>query len=430
MPRRLGLSPLGRIETVSMNNRRVVITGLGWVTSLGAEVDSVWEALIQGRSGVRLIERFDTSEYGTKFGGEVRDWEGGPHLDKREARRLDRFAQLAMHASIEAVNDAGLDFSKENPWRCGAIIGTGIGGIQEMESGYKRLLEKGPSRVSPFLVPKLMCNAGSGNVSIHYGIRGPNAAVATACASATHAIGEAMDCIRHDSADVMISGGSEAALTELGLACFEALKALSKRNDDPASASRPFEKNRDGFILSEGSGIVILEEYEHARQRGARIYGEMFGYGQTADGTHITAPDETGLGASQAMKVALDNAGISMDRVQYINAHGTSTPLGDAAETRAIKHMFGADLAKRIPVSSTKSMTGHLLGASGGAEAIITAKTVQTGVIPPTINFEEPDEECDLDYVPNEAREADVAVAMSNSFGFGGHNVCLVMGRL
>lgn len=412
-----------------MSNRRVVITGLGWVTSLGTNVDAVWKDLVDGRSGIKPITRFDTTEYSTKIGGEVTGWDGSPNLDRRDARRLDRFAQFALGASIDAVSDSGIEFDRENPWRCGSIIGTGIGGIEEFEQGHKKLLEKGPSRVSPFIVPKLMCNAGSGNVSIHFHIRGPNSAVTTACASAAHAIGEAYDSIKYDVADVMIAGGSEAALTQLGLACFMALKALSKRNDDPTGASRPFEKSRDGFILSEGAGIVILEEYERACKRGANIYAELLGYGQAADGSHITAPDENGHGAAAAMKGALEHAQVRFDQIDYINAHGTSTPLGDAAEIRAIKHLLGEDLARKIPVSSTKSMTGHLLGASGGVEAVIATKALQSGTIPPTINYEEPDAECDLDFVPNTARDTDLNVVISNSFGFGGHNVCLVIGK-
>ena len=413
-----------------MSRRRVVITGMGWVTSLGNEVDKVWQDLVNGRSGICPITRFDTTEYSTKFGGEITDWDGGPNLDKREAKRLDRFAQFALNASIDAVRDADIDFEKEDTWRCGSIIGTGIGGIEEFETGYQKLLAKGPSRVSPFMVPRLMCNAGSGNVSIYFKIKGPNYAVTTACASAAHAIGESLDCIRGNGADIMITGGSEAALTPLGLACFVALKALSKRNDDPKAASRPFEKHRDGFILSEGSGIIVLEEYEHAKARGARIYAELLGYGQSADGSHITAPDAEGRAAAQAMNLAIKDAGVELDDIDYVNAHGTGTPLGDTAETRAIKITFGEDRAHKLPVNATKSMTGHLLGASGGIEAVITAKAIENGTIPPTINYDEPDEECDLDYVPNTAREATIRVAMSNSFGFGGHNVSLMMGGI
>ena len=412
-----------------MSHRRVVITGLGWVTSLGLDVEEVWRKLVGGVSGIRLISRFDTADYTTKIGGEVTTWDGGRHLEKRAAKRLDRFAQFALNAAIDAVQDAGIDFSREDPWRCGAIVGSGVGGIEEFAEGHRKLIEKGPSRVSPFMVPKLMCNAGSGNISIHYGLKGPNSAVATACASAAHSIAEATDAIRHGIADIMLSGGSEAALSPLGLACFVALKALSRRNDVPEGASRPFDAERDGFILAEGAGIVLLESYDHARARGARIHAEVLGHGQTADGTHITAPDEDGRGAARAMELALADAGRSTTDVDYINAHGTSTPLGDLAEARAIKLLYG-DHARAVPISSTKSMTGHLLGASGGVEAVITAKALATGICPPTINLDHPDPECDLDFVPHTAREVDVQVAMSNSFGFGGHNVSLVMGRV
>ncbi len=411
-----------------MSNRRVVVTGLGWVTSLGLSIEPVWEALVKGQSGIRPVTRFDTAQYSTKFGGEVTDWTA-PNIEKRDAKRLDRFAQFALNAAIDAVNDAGLDLTKEDPWRCGSIVGSGVGGIEEFAEGHQKLLEKGPTRVSPFMVPKLMCNAGSGNISIHYHIHGPNSAVATACASAAHAIGDAGNAIRFDQADVMITGGSEAALTPLGMACFIALRALSERNDSPATASRPFDKDRDGFILSEGAGIIVLEEYEHAKKRGARIYAELLGYGQSADGSHITAPDEEGKGAAYAMERALKDAKTNTGQVDYINAHGTSTPLGDAAETRAVKRLFG-EQAYKIPMSSTKSMTGHLLGASGGIEAVICAKAIQTGTLPPTINLHTPDPDCDLDYVPNTARQKPIKVAMSNSFGFGGHNVSLVMGKV
>ncbi len=411
-----------------MSKRRAIISGLGWVTSLGTDIEEVWNKLLAGTSGIGLISRFDTSEFPTKIGGEIRNWDH-PHLDARVARRLDRFAQFAVNGAVDAVQDSGVDFSKENPYRCGTIIGTGIGGMEEFQTGYRRLLDKGPNRVSPFMVPKLMCNAGSGNVSIHFGIKGPNSAVATACASAGHAIGEAAECIRRDTADVMITGGTEAALTDLGLACFVALKALSRRNDDPTHASRPFDVNRDGFVLSEGCGMVVMEELEHAKKRGAPIYAEVLGFGQSADGTHITAPDEEGRSAAYAMECAVQDAGLGPGQIDYINAHGTSTGLGDLAETRAIKRVFKHDIGK-IPISSTKSMTGHLLGASGGIEAIIAAKTIQTGQIAPTINLDTPDEECDLDYVPHESREGKIRYVMSNSFGFGGHNVALVLGKV
>ncbi len=411
------------------SRRRVVITGMGWVTSLGLSVPGVYKDLLAGKSGINLIKRFDTTRHKTKFAGEVADWAGGPNIDARTARKIDRFAQFALNSAIDAVNDAGIDFSKEDPWRCGAIIGTGIGGIEEFTEGHAKMLEKGPDRVSPFMVPKLMCNASSGNISIHYHLHGPNFAVATACASAGHAIGEAAKAIRYGEADIIISGGSEAACTGLGMACFIALRALSERNDEPQRASRPFDKARDGFILSEGAGTLVLEEYEHAKARGARIYAELVGYGQSCDGSHITAPDEQGRFAAYAMEKALKDAGINTTDIDYINAHGTSTPLGDMAETRAVKNLF-KEQAYKVPVSSTKSMTGHLLGASGGIEAIITAMAIHTGAIPPTINYENPDPDCDLDYVPNVAREKKVKYGMSNSFGFGGHNVSLVFGAV
>lgn len=409
-----------------MSERQIAITGLGWVTSLGTQVNEVFDKLLSGQSGVSSITKFDTSQYSTTIAGEIPTWDGGPHLDSRATKRMDRFAQFALSASIDAVSDSGLDFNKEDLWRCGAVIGSGVGGIETFALGHQKLLEKGPSRVSPFMVPKLMCNAAPGNVSIHYGLKGPNYSVATACASAAHSIGTAAQTIRSGVADVMLSGGSEAAVTPLGLACFVALKALSKRNDSPEQASRPFDRDRDGFVLAEGAGVIVLEELEHAKKRGAKIYGLLTGFGQSADGSHITAPDEQGRGAAYAMESALEDAKIEPSKIDYINAHGTSTPLGDLAETLAIKSLLKDD-AKKVAVSSTKSMTGHLLGASGGIEAIIAAKTIETGQIPPTINLENPSDECDLDYVPHTARQAKVRCAMSNSFGFGGHNVSLVM---
>ena len=411
-----------------MSQRRVAITGLGWATSLGHQVEDVWDKLVAGVSGIKPISRFDVSDHAVKFGGEISDWDGGPHIEPRAAKKLDRFGQFAMHAAIEAVDDAGLDFSQEDPWACGSIIGSGVGGIEEFADGHLKMMEKGPNRVSPFMVPKLMCNAAAGNVSIHYGLKGPNFATTTACASAGHAIGAAADAIRLDQADIIIAGGSEAALTPLGLACFIGLKALSKRNDDPEHASRPFDADRDGFVLAEGAGIIVLEELEHAKARGAKIYGEFLGWGQSADGSHITAPLEDGAGAAHAMTLALKHAGLNPDDVDYINAHGTSTGLGDLAETKAVKRVFGDDTP--IPTSSTKSMTGHLLGASGGLETVVCAKALQTGVLPPTINLDTPGEGCTLDYVPGQARQANPNVVLSNSFGFGGHNVTLVMRKL
>ncbi len=401
---------------------------MGCVTSLGSSIDAFWDDLVAGRSGIRPIEGFDTTDFKTKFAGEIVGWDGGPHLEKQVAKRMDRFAQYAVNAAIDAVADSGLNFENEDTWRCGAIIGTGIGGIETIAAGALRLADKGPDRVSPFVIPKTMGNAGSGNVSIRFGLKGPNYAIATACASAGHAIGEAFNSIRLNHADVIVTGGSEAALTPLGLSSFIALKALSKRNDDPAAASRPFDQGRDGFVLAEGAGIIIVEELEHAKARGANVYAEVLGYGQSADGSHITAPDEQGRGAAYAMGAALKDAKRNTTDIDYINAHGTSTPLGDVAEIRAVKRLFGAD-ASKVAISSTKSMTGHLLGASGGVEAIACAKAIQTSTMPPTINLDHPDEQCDLDLIPNTARQADVRVTMSNSFGFGGHNVSLVLGK-
>ncbi len=412
-----------------MSDRRVVITGMGWVTSFGDSVENGWEQLTQGVSGIGLITRFDTEQFTTKIGGQIPgDWQPA-NIEKRELKRVDRFTAYALSATIQAVEDSGLDFEKEDPWRCGSIIGTGIGGIEEFETGSAKLVAKGPERVSPFTIPKLMCNAAAGNVSIRYGLKGPNSAIATACASAAHAIGEAAHSIRHGISDIMVTGGSEAAVTPLGVAAFIALKALSKRNDEPTKASRPFDADRDGFVLSEGSGIIILEEYEHAKARGAKIYAEVLGFGQTADSSHITAPDEQGRGAAMAMQIAVKDAKKNLEDVEYVNAHGTSTGLGDKAETQAIKRLF-QDHAKTLAVSSTKSMTGHLLGASGGVEAIITAKALQTGILPPTINLDNPDEDCDLDYIPHTARSVPIKAAMSNSFGFGGHNVSLLLGKV
>lgn len=412
-----------------MTQRRVVITGLGWATSLGSSIDQVWKDLVAGRSGIRHVTGFDTTEYKIKFGGEIANWDGQPHIESQHLKRLDKFTQYAICAAADAVQDSGLDFEKEDRWRCGAIVGTGIGGIETMETSNEKLLNKGPNRVSPFFVPKTMCNAASGNISIRYGLRGPNFAVASACASAAHAIGIARNEIRHNQAEVFITGGSEAAMTPLSIASFAAMKALSKRNDDPPSASRPFDRDRDGFVLSEGAGIIVLEEFEHARARGANIYAEVLGYGQSADGSHITAPDAEGRGASHAMEIAIRDSGRSATDIDYVNAHGTGTPLGDAAETIAIKKVFGHE-AKSLSISSTKSMTGHLLGASGGIEAIISALAIRSGTLPPTINLDNPDEACDLDYIPHTAREKSTQVVMSNSFGFGGHNVSLIFGKI
>jgi 3-oxoacyl-[acyl-carrier-protein] synthase II len=410
--------------------RRVVVTGLGVVTSLGRAVETFWDRVVRGESGVGPISLFDVSGYRVQFGGQVL-WEpekediAGP----KELKRLDRFTQFAIASAKDAVADSGIDFSKEEPFRCGVVIGSGIGGLWEFEVQEERLLHKGIDKVSPFTIPKLMVNSASGHVSALYGIKGPNFAVATACASAANSIGSALRAIQYGDADVMVTGGSEAALTPIGLAGFQNMRALSFRGDAPQQASRPFDADRDGFVLAEGAGVVVLEELEHARARGARIYGELMGYGASGDAGHITQPDEEGRGAAQAMAMALRDAAINPDAVQYINAHGTSTPLGDKAETAAVKKVFGPH-ARSLAVSSTKSQLGHTLGASGGIELVVCALTVSRGVISPTINLDTPDPACDLDYTPKVAREARVDVAMSNSFGFGGHNASLVLGAL
>ena len=410
------------------HSRRVVITGMGVVTSLGLSPDSFWDALCAGQSGIGPLTLFDTSEFKVHFGGEVRDWDPVARFGAKEARHLDRFAQFALVAAEAAVEDSGIDFRQLLPEQCGVFIGSGIGGLNEFETQHETMIHKGPSRISPFTIPKLMVNAGSGHVSIRWGLQGPCSAIATACASAANAIGDAFKLIQSHDADVMISGGSEAAITHMGLGGFAAMRALSTRNDDPARASRPFDRDRDGFVLGEGAGILILEAEEIARARGARIYAEVLGYGMSADGWHITAPDEQGRGAARAMTRCLADARIAGHAVDYVNAHGTSTPLGDLAETIAMKRVFESH-APRLQISSTKSQLGHLLGASGGVELIISALAIQTGVLPPTINLEAPGEGCDLDYIPNVAREARVHYVMSNSFGFGGHNASLLLGR-
>jgi 3-oxoacyl-[acyl-carrier-protein] synthase II len=406
--------------------RRVVITGFGTINSLSADVEDFWRKVCEGQSGVGVIQSFDTTEYKVKFGGEVRDFIAEKYIDAHEAKRLDRFAAFALAAAEIAVRDSGIDFSKEDLTNCGVVVGSGIGGLHEIEEQHTRLLEKGPSRISPFMIPKLMVNAASGQISIRFGLRGPNSAVATACASSSNAIGDAYKIIQRGVADVMVSGGSEAALTPMGLSGFIALRALSTRNEDPQGASRPFDKDRDGFVLSEGAGVMVLEEIDHARKRGAKIYGEIVGYGMSADGSHITAPDPEGNGAAKSMANALADAGLNPSDIGYINAHGTSTPLGDVAETKAMKKVYG-DAIRHIPVSSTKSQVGHLLGASGAVELIVTMLAVQRGVLPPTINYHTPDPDCDLDYIPNSAREVRTRCAMSNSFGFGGHNTSLIV---
>ena len=407
--------------------RRVVITGMGTVNALSSDLAGYWRALLEGRSGIGPIEQFDTAAFKVRIAGEVKGFRPEDHFDKKEARHLDRFVQFALVAARAAVKDSGLDFAKEDPYRCGVIIGSGIGGLNEFEEQHGNYRDKGPGRVSPFTIPKMIVNAAGGNISIAFGLSGPNTTVATACASAANAVSDAFDAIRWGKADVMLTGGTESTITPMGLAGFINARALSQRNDDPTKASRPFDKDRDGFVMAEGAGLFVLEEWERARRRGAAVYAEVLGVGSTADAHHITQPHPCGTGASKAIEFALREARLNPDDVQYVNAHGTSTELGDKAETLAIKQVFGAH-ARNLAVSSTKSMVGHLLGASGGVELIATALTVKHGAIHPTINLDTPDPDCDLDYVPNTARVMPVRRAISNSFGFGGHNCCVVLG--
>ncbi len=410
--------------------RRVVVTGMSVVTALGSDVPEFWDKLCAGKSGVSRLERFDCSDFKVNFGGEVKDFRPEDHFDGKEAKRLDRFSQFALAGAQKAVRQSGIDFSAEpDPYRCGVIIGSGIGGLNEIEEQHAKLFDRGPSRVSPFMIPKLMVNAASGNISVFWKLKGPSSAVATACASASNAIGDAFRLIQHDVADVMITGGSEAAITPMGLSGFARMGALSTRNDSPESASRPFDRDRDGFVLAEGAGVVVLEEYEHAKRRGAEILAEVLGYGMSSDGSHMTAPDPEGAGAARAMSDSLRDARLNPEQVAYINAHGTSTPLGDKAESNAIKRVFGAYAKNGLCVSSTKSQLGHLLGASGGVEFIISVLSLLNQLVPPTINIENQDPDCDLDYVPNTARSIKLDRVLSNSFGFGGHNACLVVGR-
>jgi 3-oxoacyl-[acyl-carrier-protein] synthase II len=409
-------------------NRNVVITGLGAVTPLGNTAPVFWQALLAGRSGIGPITRFDASRASTRIAGEVKDFKPEPFMDAKEARRTDLFVQYAAAAAQEAIQDAGLDRTPPAPERTGAIIGTGIGGIATLEAQHKNMLEKGPARVSPFFIPMMIANMASGFISIRWNLKGPNLATVSACSSGANAIGDAFDIIREGKADVMVCGGAEATLTELCFAGFSSMKAMSTRNDQPERASRPFDRDRDGFVMGEGAGVLILEEETYARKRGAKIYARMAGYGLTADAYHITAPDPEGDGAARAMAGALEDAGLRPEDVGYINAHGTSTPLNDKTETAAVKTVFGAH-ARRLALGSTKSMTGHLLGAAGGIELVATVYAVREGILPPTINYEHSDPECDLDCVPNEARQATIQAALSNSLGFGGHNVTLAVRR-
>ncbi|MCC9605881.1 beta-ketoacyl-ACP synthase II [Blastopirellula sp. JC732] len=408
--------------------RRVVVTGLGIVTSLSHRLDEFWTKLTAGESGIHDLKLLDTSRFKVKFGGDVYDWNPVDYFDSKEINRVDRFTQFAMVGAVDAISDSKIDFSNYDSFRCGVILGSGIGGLQTIEDQVERLLMKGPDRVSPMTIPKLMLNAAGGNISIRYGLRGPNFTVATACASATNAIGDAMKAIQYDEADVMITGGTEAAITPMGMSAFANMRALSTRNEEPTRASRPFDLGRDGFVMSEGAGIVVLEELESAKARGATIYAELVGYGCSGDAGHITSPDEEGRGAARAMQNALNDGNLKPNQIDYINAHGTSTPPGDVAETTAIKKVYG-EHAYRLSVSSTKSALGHSLGASGGIELVISILALKTGTIPPTINLEDPDPKCDLDYTPNVAKQRELKYAMSNSFGFGGHNASVIVGK-
>lgn len=411
-----------------MGERRVVITGMGAITPLGCTVDAFWDGLISARSGITALSLFDPADYDTKIAGECRDFDATRWLEPKSLKRLDRFAQFALAAAIDAVKASGLDLAKEDPANIGVIVGSGIGGIKELQDQYLRLMQKGPSRISAFTIPKLMANAAAGNIAIHFGCQGPSTAVVTACASATHAMGDALRAIQRGDAEAIITGGSEAAVTELSVGAFNAMHALSTRNAEPTRASRPFDRHRDGFVIGEGAGIVIFEERERAIRRGANIQAEVLGFGMSTDGGHITQPDDAGTGAARAMQLCMKDARLAPEDLQYINAHGTSTPLGDIAETRAIKRVFG-EAVRKIAISSTKSATGHLLGASGGIELIASIQALRHGILPPTLNLDEPDDECDLDYVPHKARDQKIHKVMSNSFGFGGHNACILVGR-
>jgi 3-oxoacyl-[acyl-carrier-protein] synthase II len=406
-------------------NQRVVVTGMGVMTSLGHDLDTFWGNLLKGKSGVGMIELFDVTEYPTRIAAEIKDFNHDRFFDKKEARRMDRFVQFAVSASLMALEDAGLNVKEDaDPERVGVYVGSGIGGLSTWEEQHKILLEKGPRRVSPFFIPMMIANMASGQISMMTGAKGPNSTAVTACATGTHSIGDSYKMIQRGDADVMICGGAEATITPTGVAGFCALRAMSTRNDEPHKASRPFDIDRDGFVMGEGSGVLILEALEHAQKRGARIYGEVIGYGMSGDAHHMTDPDPDG--AARCIAKAIKDAGITPDQIDYINAHGTSTPVGDRSETTAIKKAFG-EHAYKVAISSTKSMTGHLLGAAGGVEALICGLALKNGIIPPTANLDNQDPECDLDYVPNTPRKADLQIVMSNSFGFGGHNATIIL---
>jgi len=406
----------------------VVITGLGAVTPLGKDVESTWDGLVAGRSGAGKITQFDSSRFSVHFACEVKDFDATEYIPFKQARRMDRFAHLIVAAARQAEADSGLEIEPEAA-RIGAAIATGIGGLKAFQDCHSELLERGPDRVNPFSIPEIIPNMGAAWVSMQLGTKGPLSSQCTACAASNMAIGDGLDAIRLGRADVMFCGGTEAPVTEVGIAGFSAMRALSRRNDDPEKASRPFDAGRDGFVMGEAGAVVVLEELEHARSRGAKIYAELLGYGVSSDAQHITEPDPSGVNPARSMTMAFGDAGIAPDEIDYINAHGTSTPLGDASETRVIKLALGEENASKTPVSSTKGATGHCLGAAGAVEAMFSILAIERGALPPTINYDEPDPECDLDYIPNEAREADVRTAVSNSFGFGGHNATIVVRR-
>jgi len=409
--------------------RRVVVTGLGITSPLGTGLEKNWDALTSGRSGIGPITHFDTTDFPVKFAGEIRDLPLDDFIDRKEARKMDLFIHYALAAATMAIADSGLEINDDNAERVGVVVGSGMGGLPSIERYHSAFIEGGYRKISPFFIPMSIINLAAGQISIKHGAKGPNIAPVSACATGTHAIGDAFRMIQRGDADAVISGGAESTVCSLGIGGFSVMKALSTRNDDPTAASRPFDKNRDGFVMGEGSGVVVLEEYESAKKRGARIYGEVLGYGLTADAYHLTAPSPGGEGAARCMQMALDTAGLNPEDVDYINAHGTSTPFNDLYETMAIKTVFG-EHARKVMISSTKSMTGHLLGAAGGVEAIFSLLAMTRGVVPPTINYTEPDPECDLDYVPNQARQADVKVAISNSLGFGGTNATILFRKV
>jgi 3-oxoacyl-[acyl-carrier-protein] synthase II len=408
------------------SDRRVVITGLGVVSPLGNDVETLWNALISGQCGIDRISAFDPAAFDTQIAGEVKNFNPAPAFPSpKEIRRTDRYSQFGIYAAWQALKDSGIDMSRINPDEVGVYLGSGIGGLETVTAQHRILLERGPGRLSPFMIPMLISNMASGLVSMYFNLRGPNYATCSACATANHALGEAWRTIKMGDAKVMLAGGAEATIVPIGIGGFCAMRAMSTRNSDPKHASRPFDKDRDGFVMGEGSGVIVLEEMEHAKARGARIYAELAGYGNTADAYHLTAPSVGGEGASRCMRMALKNAGMNPSDVSYINAHGTATPPGDIAETEAIKTVFG-DHARKLSVSSTKGATGHMLGAAGAVEMVVCAKAIQTEIVPPTINYETPDPACDLDYVPNKARELRVNGIINNSFGFGGHNASLI----